>query len=877
MGNLRKALSPYAVLFFGMSLTVLAWYQAREYARIQDLGRFEELSNEVRSSVEERLNIYINILIQTRGLFAATGNPTYQQFHDFVGNLEINKNYPGVQGLGFTRRITKRDIENHLAEIKRFGFAKYGIWPTYKRAEYFSTVYLEPNNWRNQRALGFDMYTEPVRREAMDRARDTGMPAMSAKVTLVQETPDKPQSGFLIYVPVYNKNMPIKTVAQRRNALRGFVYSPFRSDDLFQSIFRRSHRVNSLAQFEIYDGARLTEEDLLYKSSLAPNDEVVRGLWKLEKIQVAGQLIGLFVTPARTFKTSSQWHVSALGLLGGSLVSLLLFLWMQADRRHLERQQLLLQNTRAAQLETKTALQNLDTLVTQAPVILIAFDAQGVITVFKGKGPTALRLNSQEAVGRSFKELFPGYFELFNRALRGENFQTEFSLGRSWFVARFTSLVNNERGFNGVLLVLIDITDRKIAEEQIKRAQSEAEVANKAKTNFLAVMSHEIRTPLAAVLGFSDLLQNPQLSLADRLNYVETIRRNGELLRGLIEDILDLSKVEMNKMEFEKIRFPVSEVLKDVQAVVSIQAEDKGIRLVFEQKTPVPETIISDPIRLRQILVNIIGNAIKFTSRGEVRIEIGFIRSEDGKHLLNFKVKDSGMGISKEQRKKLFTLFTQADSSTTRKFGGTGLGLALSRRLAKAMGGDIDLVESTPGKGSIFEILIETGSVQSSQMITDLIERLQMRKKPEESKITEGNLNGAKILLVDDVLDNQILMGRFLKIAGAEVDYASNGREGIERAFSKPYDLILMDIQMPEIDGYEASTELRRRGFDKPILALTAHALKEEKEKTIKAGCNDHLTKPVQRDVFIERVRFYVALSRTQSRPIVSQQRNLQI
>jgi PAS domain S-box-containing protein len=400
----------------------------------------------------------------------------------------------------------------------------------------------------------------------------------------------------------------------------------------------------------------------------------------------------------------------------------------------------------------------------------------------------------------------------------------------------------------GVITVLADITDQRSYEENLRIAKEAADAANAAKSAFLANMSHEIRTPLGALLGYSELLASQDLSLSDRLNYVSALKRNGELLSNIINDVLDLSKVEAGKLDFEKQDVPIEEILTDITTLLHLQALEKGISLIVSADGPIPASIQTDPLRLRQILMNIVGNALKFTDRGSIEVSVKSVPGPENNMLLAFIVTDTGPGILPEQASKLFKPFSQADVSTTRKFGGTGLGLTLSKKLAAGLGGDLELTTSTPGQGSTFTITIDPGRTnkvlfQSSRTLA----RSPVATTPAESL----RIDGLKLLLVEDSLDNQIVVQRFLKMAGCEADLANHGREAIEKIQSKDYDVVLMDIQMPIMDGFEAIVELRRLGHQLPIIALTAHALKEQRQECLDKGFNNHITKPVNRDALI--------------------------
>jgi CheY-like chemotaxis protein len=366
-------------------------------------------------------------------------------------------------------------------------------------------------------------------------------------------------------------------------------------------------------------------------------------------------------------------------------------------------------------------------------------------------------------------------------------------------------------------------------------------------------MSHEIRTPLGAVMGFSELLTGQTLMPSDRANYAAAIKRNGELLANIINDILDLSKVEFGKFEIERRDVGLSEVLDDIKTISMLQAQEKGLKMSVMAEGPVPRLLETDPLRLRQILLNIVGNAVKFTKAGTIEVKIHSTHLPNDHFELSFDVKDTGPGISAENVKKIFEPFTQGDGSITRKHGGTGLGLVLSKRMANLLGGDVVLKESALGKGSTFRITIDAGKVHGAMLYEEGEKGgLQISRHLGRDELS---LAGIKILLVDDSMDNQFLVSRILKMVGAIVDTADNGKAAVEKAYNEKYDVVLMDLQMPLMDGYEATTELRRKGFKTPIIALTAHALKEERVRTMASGFSDHVTKPIDRRALIESIQ----------------------
>jgi signal transduction histidine kinase/ActR/RegA family two-component response regulator len=384
------------------------------------------------------------------------------------------------------------------------------------------------------------------------------------------------------------------------------------------------------------------------------------------------------------------------------------------------------------------------------------------------------------------------------------------------------------------------------SEAELHIAKTAAEDAARAKSEFLANMSHEIRTPMTAILGYTELIQDRTIQVDQLQQHVDTIRRNGEHLLGIINDILDLSKVEAGKMEVESLPCDPVTIAEEVVNLLKTRAESKNIELRTAFKWPLPETIQTDPLRLRQILTNLIGNAIKFTEVGEVIVQLSVEANR-----LRVAVKDTGIGMTAEQVDRLFKPFAQADSSTTRKHGGTGLGLSISMRLAELLGGTITVL-SQLGHGSTFLLNIDAGSTQGLN---------SGNTKPaacpvETTKTSPINLP-LRILLVEDGIDNRRLITHYLKNAGAFVAIAENGAEGVEKCMAalsarEPYDIVLMDMQMPIMDGYSAVIELRKNSYAGPIIALTAHAMPEDRKRCMDSGCSDYLSKPIPRQQLLE-------------------------
>ena len=407
---------------------------------------------------------------------------------------------------------------------------------------------------------------------------------------------------------------------------------------------------------------------------------------------------------------------------------------------------------------------------------------------------------------------------------------------------------------------------------ELALARDQAEAANRAKSKFLANMSHEIRTPLTAILGFGEALLEPDLPEAQRTEMIQIIHRNSRHLLSLVDDVLDLSKIEAGRLEVTRERCHLPELLGDVCSLLGRRASDKGLQLAIEPAGPIPETICTDPTRLRQILVNLVGNALKFTDAGSVHVQVscrspGPARgAPDAEARVRFEVADTGVGMTAEQCAAVFRPFVQADGQTARKYGGTGLGLTISQRLAEMLGGDLT-VTSQPGRGSTFQLEVSAGSMEGVPFIDPAAWKRPAAagaQVPLPPPGVQSLVPSCRVLLAEDGPDNQRLLNHFLVKAGADVVIANNGQVAVELAVAAaaegwPFDVILMDVQMPGLDGCSATRQLRSQGYTGPIIALTAYASMDDKQSCIESGCDDFLAKPIDRTRLIQTVQRWLA------------------
>ena len=880
-----KTASAWALLGVGLLATGVVSLQVKQAGEREAANRFSLVCDRVELKIQERLNAYALILRGGAGLFSAAGAVDRLAWRSYVETLRPQGSLPGVQGIGFSEVIRPDQLAGHIEGIRREGFPDYSILPPGERALYTAIIYLEPFRDRNLRAFGYDMYSEPVRRAAMERARDTGEAALSGKVALVQETSSDVQAGTLLYVPVYRNGVPANTAEQRREALVGWVYSPYRMNDLMGGILDEWGGKDHL-NLRIYDGREASPDRLLFESnSKMPVSH--SAFYQQRDLDFGGtHWLLAFDSACLLVSYTAAWATLGGGIvLSGLLCGLMLSLLNTRERA-----------SRIAGELTRELRESESEFAHASQRLALATKAGGV-----GIWDYDIATNRLIWDDRMFhlygitRDQFGGAYEAWKAgvhpedrvrgdaeiqmALRGEkDFDTEFRiLWPDGTVHSIRALATVTRDASGTPLRMVgtnwDITAQKQQEEDLQAANSQleeaiawanelalqAELASMSKSEFVANMSHEIRTPMNGVIGMLNLLMAAGLNEQQK-RLAKLALTSGESLLGIVNDILDFSKIESGKLAMETLEFDLTDVLEDFADVLALQVRDKGLEFICSAAPNVPDALLGDPARLRQILVNLAGNAIKFTHRGEISVLASLVSATDATAVVRFAVRDTGIGIPLDKQAMLFEKFTQADGSVTRQFGGTGLGLSISKQLAELMGGEIG-VTSVPGQGSEFWFtasFLRPAKTGGGPASTQPAARHSAHRPAQPQLPRKADLAAARILLAEDNIINQEVAVAMLEILGLSADIVANGAEALKAISNFPYDLILMDMQMPVMGGLTATREIRKAESERgqgtkggtfppriPIIAMTANAFQEDRENCLKAGMDDYLPKPV--------------------------------
>ena len=797
------------------------------------LLRFENRARATQERLAGAIKSYTDVTRALVSLFAAGDAPvTRLQFHRYVTALDLKANYPAIDAVSYAQVVRDADRAAFEAQgradrsVDPNGYPDFAIRPAGRRPGYTVLTYIEPPGMMADR-FGVDIGVNPAVAAAMERARDTG--GIGASGTPVQVQRPTPHMALHMRAPVYRGGVTPATVAERRAAYVGGVGIAFSVPALVERALGGSaDDPVSLALFAASPGKAFPQ------LAVAPGDRLLYGdggvRTRLEDkagtfttvlpVAFGGSLWKAhFSAPKSALYQRSERHLPLLALATGFAATLLvysLFLSLYWSRRVAIEQRTLLD----------TVLDNLDAFVFMK-------DRDRRFRYVNAKMAHALGQGAERIVGRVDREVMPA--ELADAAWERERAvfdgkrrasQVEIDLdGVPLQVWEVKVPVRLDGDVGGVLCVATDVTEL----HQLKAA---ADAANQAKSDFLSNMSHEIRTPMNAIIGMTHLALKSATEPKLR-DYLEKIWHSGQHLLGIITHILDFSKIEAGHLELELLDFRLDALMRNLETQLGEAAAAKGLRLEFDIAPELARPLRGDPLRLEQVLLNFVGNAIKFSERGSVEVRARASRAFGNDTLVRFEVEDHGIGIDPAEMAQLFTSFHQADPSTTRRYGGTGLGLVISKQLAELMGGEAG-VESEPGRGSTFWFTARLGQGGAHAA------------HPPPPPAGQ-RLDGAALLLVEDNVFSQQVGRELLENAGAEVVVANNGSEALDLMRGRHFDCVLMDVQMPVMDGFEATRRIRADGAlrDTVVIAMTANARVDDQARCMAVGMDEFLTKPV--------------------------------
>jgi len=795
-----------------------------------------------------------------RPLWQVNRDPTREQFQAFleggVARREADGSvtYAGLSSIYFVRLVRPGDATDFLAVRRAERPYDYSA-----ELENDTTHYVIDYH-SSEELLGTDLYTYGGRRNALERARDTGRPTSTPWFDFVGDMSrpvEQRRQVTLHYLPVYEGGRTPGSLAARRERLVGWLAAATQADRLLAD-----------ATADLQAAVALHEDTGASRRLIASHgDPLADGPRQRSVVEADGRawILDVALTGAQPVSVLvAPWTVLVIGILATSLLVALLWL---LGRLHAQAERRATTATARMQLSDRS----LRLMAEHVPVGMFELDADGELLWMNSQALEMVGLEPSEQLAFSDWAAFIPDEDLeeirrtYERCMASkEPLQVQHRLrsadgARRWIEQKGIP-VTDERGELQRLVVSVnDISTHVELQHALRRARDAALEASRLKSVFLANMSHEIRTPLNGVLGMANLLLDGQLTAEQRARVI-TLRTAAHQLLGLLNDILDLSKIEAGRLTLESISFDLAEVVHQVLRLHTSAAFDRGLTFASEIADDVPAIVVGDPLRIRQVLDNLLGNAIKFTDVGGVHLKVTARRSNEGRAAIRFEVRDTGIGISRDAQRRIFRPFTQADTSTTRQFGGTGLGLTICAQLAELMGGELS-VDSVEGQGSIFrfdvEVPVERWDHPAESPLTT------ERAEPEVTADGYGAdvARDLRLLLVEDnAINQQVALGLLSKM-GFEVDVVDDGVEAVEAveaAGDRGYDAILMDCQMPRMDGYEATRRIRQQepeGQHTPIIALTAAAMKGDRERCLAAGMDDYVPKPVSTSAIAAALR----------------------
>jgi len=787
----------WGMLAFTLLVQLVVWQSLRTYEDRAARQQFQMLGEKVTEAIRKRLRDHEQILLGGAGLFDAVENVSREQWRTYVERLLLPDRYPGIQGVGFSQAIPQAERDAHVARMRAQGYPDYDIHPPGQRELYTSIVFLEPFLRRNLAAFGYDMYSEPTRRRAMQRAAQLGETSITGKVTLLQETHGKVQAGVLLYVPVYRPSAPLTTPEQRMQALRGFVYSPYRVEDLMRGILRAADLPLAL---HIYASPGEEPEHLLYASSEAPEPGSAR-FSQLQQLELYGQTWTLRMDSRPEFDERFHSNEALVFGLGLGLSLLVFFLTSSLALRHSRAQALANEMTRHIR-QSKHDLR----LSEERLSLALKGSNDGLWDLDLEAGSMFASPRAWEMLGYRPNELTCD-LKLWERLTVAEDLaQQKARLAQTMLsnVDHFTTELRLQHKHGHVVPVLLRGHIQRDPQGMAQRISgtlmdlTERKRVEQMKNDFVSTVSHELRTPLTSISGALGLIVGGALGAAPPAmqQMLEIAYRNSLRLGHLINDLLDMEKIAAGKMSFELREHSLGDLLEESLASNQALCEQHGVRCTLEHPTDV--LVWVDGLRLQQVLGNFLSNAVKFTPEGgEIRLHSSLRGTK-----VRISVTDQGPGIPEAFRSRVFEKFAQADASDSRQKSGTGLGLAITKELIERMGGTVGF-DCVPGQGTTFWC------------------ELPIQIPPAESDCRDGQ---PRILVVEDEPDTGRLLHMMLREGGYGVERVQSLHQAREKLAASHYEAMTLDLHLPDGSGMQLIDELRDQPAmqDLPIVVISA-------------------------------------------------------
>jgi len=787
----------WGMLAFTLLVQLVVWQSLRTNEDRAARQQFQMLGEKVTEAIRKRLRDHEQILLGGAGLFDAVENVSREQWRTYVERLLLPDRYPGIQGVGFSQAIPQAERDAHVARIRAQGYPDYDIHPPGQRDLYTSIVFLEPFLRRNLAAFGYDMYSEPTRRRAMQRAAQLGETSITGKVTLLQETHGKVQAGVLLYVPVYRPNASLTTPEQRMQALIGFVYSPYRVEDLMRGILRAADLPLAL---HIYASPGEEPEHLLYASHEAPEPGSA-GFSQLQQLDLYGQTWTLRMDSRPEFDERFHSNEALVFGLGLGLSLLVFFLTSSLALRHSRAQALANEMTRHIR-QSRHDLR----LSEERLSLALKGSNDGLWDLDLEAGSMFASPRAWEMLGYRPNELTCD-LKLWERLTVAEDLaQQKARLAQTMLsnVDHFTTELRLQHKHGHVVPVLLRGHIQRDPQGMAQRISgtlmdlTERKRVEQMKNDFVSTVSHELRTPLTSISGALGLIVGGALGAAPPAmqQMLEIAYRNSLRLGHLINDLLDMEKIAAGKMSFELREHSLGDLLEESLASNQALCEQHGVRCTLEH--PADVLVWVDGLRLQQVLGNFLSNAVKFTPEGgEIRLHSSLRGTK-----VRISVTDQGPGIPEAFRSRVFEKFAQADASDSRQKSGTGLGLAISKELIERMGGTVGF-DCVPGQGTTFWC------------------ELPIQIPPAESDCRDGQ---PRILVVEDEPDTGRLLHMMLREGGYGVERVQSLHQAREKLAASHYEAMTLDLHLPDGSGMQLIDELRDQPAmqDLPIVVISA-------------------------------------------------------